>query len=108
MLGRLSPYFIMVGTRSQTGNSKPRVPQVIETGPTFTRKPAAPKPATGAGVGAAADKSKVGRPAGVTKKKAPVKKTPVVKTTPEKTAGSIIAKVSLHIYVAMRFAQERC
>lgn len=68
------------GTRSATGHSTPRIFAVPEA-PTKPRKtgkvgrPAKPKANTSA-TRAAAPK-KVGRPAGVTKKKAPVKKTTV-------------------------------
>ncbi len=55
------------GTRSQTGNSKPRVFQPIDTAPAIKRttKPKAPKKTAAAPKGA--------KPTGVTKKKAPAK-----------------------------------
>ena len=56
------------GTRSQTGNSKPRVFEPIDTAPAIKRttKPKAPKKTD-----AAAPKG--AKPTGVTKKKAPAK-----------------------------------
>ncbi len=55
------------GTRSATGNSKPRVFQPIDTAPAIKRttKPKAPKKTAAAPKGA--------KPTGVTKKKAPAK-----------------------------------
>ncbi|KAL2162090.1 hypothetical protein VTH06DRAFT_7875 [Thermothelomyces fergusii] len=61
-------------TRSQTGNSKPRVVPVVDTAPTIIRK-AAPK-----------KKVKGAKPTGVTKSKAPKKEGIVTKETkPPKT-----------------------
>lgn len=59
------------GTRSQTGNSKPRVFAVVDTEPTIKRtvKPAAKKEAP-----ATKTETKGAKPTGVTKKKAPAAK----------------------------------
>jgi hypothetical protein len=57
-------------TRSQTGNSKPRVVPVIDTAPTIKRKAAAAKPKT---------ETKGAKPTGVTKKKAPAKESGAAK-----------------------------
>lgn len=54
-------------TRSQTGNSKPRVAQVVDTAPTITRKSAPKKKAV-------KPEAKGAKPTGVTKKKAAPKK----------------------------------
>jgi hypothetical protein len=60
------------GTRSQTGNSKPRVFPVIDTAPASSRKKTTkPKKKV-------ADVAKAKKPTGVTKKKAPAKKEPGV------------------------------
>jgi hypothetical protein len=56
-------------TRSQTGNSKPRVVPVIDTAPTIKRRAAA-KPKT---------ETKGAKPTGVTKKKAPAKESGAAK-----------------------------
>ncbi len=60
-------------TRSQTGNSKPRVVPVIDTAPTIKRK-AAPKKAA-----APKAEAKGAKPTGVTKKKAPKKESGAAK-----------------------------
>ncbi len=61
------------GTRSQTGHSKPRVFQTIDTAPTIKRttKPKTTKAATTSTKGA--------KPTGVTKKKAPKKESTAAK-----------------------------
>ncbi|KAF3761740.1 hypothetical protein M406DRAFT_358084 [Cryphonectria parasitica EP155] len=51
------------GTRSATGNSKPRVFPTVDTAPTISRKPRAQT----------STKKEGAKPAGVTKKKGPVK-----------------------------------
>jgi hypothetical protein len=63
------------GTRSQTGNAKPRVFPVVDTAPAVKRttKPKAPKKA------AAPKPAKAAKPTGVTKKKAAPKKEGVAK-----------------------------
>jgi hypothetical protein len=55
-------------TRSQTGNSKPRVVPVVDTAPTITRKAATKKKAVPKA------EAKGAKPTGVTKKKSPVAK----------------------------------
>lgn len=59
------------GTRSQTGNSKPRIFPIVDTAPTVKRaaKPKAKKAAPKASA----------KPTGVTKKKAPKKESSVAK-----------------------------
>ncbi|AEO58929.1 hypothetical protein MYCTH_102652 [Thermothelomyces thermophilus ATCC 42464] len=68
-------------TRSQTGNSKPRVIPVIDTAPTITRKAAPKKKAKGA------------KPIGVTKNKAPKKEGFVtkVKSAAKKTEKKAVS-----------------
>jgi len=68
------------GTRSSTGNSKPRVFPVVDTQPAIKRtakpkKTAEPKPAAAA----ASSAVKGAKPTGVTKKKAPKKESTVAK-----------------------------
>jgi hypothetical protein len=63
------------GTRSQTGNSKPRVFPVVDTAPTVKRT-TKPKAAKKAAPKAAAKTAPAG---GVTKKKAPKKESAVAK-----------------------------
>lgn len=74
------------GTRSATGNSKPRVFPVVDTAPAVKRT-AKPKKA------APAPKAKAAKPVGVTKKKAPAKKEGVAKKvrTADATCASIRA-----------------
>jgi hypothetical protein len=68
------------GTRSQTGNARPRVFQTVDTAPTITRKPAAAaKPA--------AAKPKAAKPAGVTKKTTAKKPGPVAKVRESDAQG---------------------
>ncbi|KAL8418715.1 hypothetical protein RB594_002068 [Gaeumannomyces avenae] len=94
------------GTRSATGNSKPRVFPVVDTAPTITRKkttkpkPAAAhvtktKPAPGA---------KSAKPAGVTKRKAtPKAEGPVTKKTATgKVEGKLEKVVKVFICTAPR------
>lgn len=57
------------GTRSSTGNSKPRVFQPVDTAPAITRKPRAKTTTETTGA----------KPAGVTKKTGPKKESGVVK-----------------------------
>jgi hypothetical protein len=63
------------GTRSQTGNSKPRIFPVVDTAPATTRKKTTKTKAKKV----AAPAAKGAKPTGVTKKKAPAKKDSVVK-----------------------------
>ncbi|KAI1846382.1 hypothetical protein JX266_007587 [Neoarthrinium moseri] len=75
------------GTRSATGNSKPRVFQTVDTAPTIKRTT---KPKTASTTDTAATKVKAAKPAGVTKKKAPAKKEGVgakVKAAVSKVTG---------------------
>jgi hypothetical protein len=58
------------GTRSATGNSKPRVFQTIDTAPTIKRT-TKPKPKTST---TAVPTAKGAKPTGITKKKAPAPK----------------------------------
>jgi hypothetical protein len=70
----------MASTRSQTGNSKPRVVPVVDTAPTIKRtaKPKAPAKKKAA----AKTEAKGAKPAGVTKKKAPKKEGDAAKKVP--------------------------
>ncbi|KAG9256788.1 uncharacterized protein F5Z01DRAFT_672023 [Emericellopsis atlantica] len=76
----------MAGTRSQTGNARPRVFQTVDTEPTIRRKPGT---TTGRKAKGAAAAPAVGttpaRGAGVTKKK----------TTPAKKTGGVAAKAKV-------------
>ncbi|KAM0276057.1 hypothetical protein ACHAQH_007143 [Verticillium albo-atrum] len=78
------------GTRSQTGHSKPRIFETVDTAPvtqrkkTTTTKPAAKK-------ATAAPATKGSKPTGVTKKTAPKKDGPVAKA--KSTANKVEKKV---------------
>jgi hypothetical protein len=63
-------------TRSQTGNSKPRVVPVVDTAPTITRKAAPKKKAVPKA------EAKGAKPTGVTKKKSPVAKVGISRHPP--------------------------
>lgn len=62
------------GTRSATGNSKPRVFQTIDTAPAIARKPRAKTTTT-----TPATKKAGAKPTGVTKKTAPKKESTIAK-----------------------------
>jgi hypothetical protein len=74
----------MAGTRSQTGNARPRVFQTVDTEPTIRRKPGTTGRKAKGAVAAPAVGTTPARGAGVTKKKAPAKK-----------AGGVAAKAKV-------------
>ncbi|KAK2041131.1 hypothetical protein LZ31DRAFT_557285 [Colletotrichum somersetense] len=81
------------GTRSQTGNSKPRVFPVVDTAPVRKQNAAAPAAAKKPKTSTAA--SKVAKPVGVTKKKATTaKKGPSVATKAKSVAKNAETKVA--------------
>ncbi|KAI6783603.1 uncharacterized protein J7T54_005632 [Emericellopsis cladophorae] len=77
----------MAGTRSQTGNARPRVFQTVDTEPTISRKPGATGPkAKGTAAAPAVGTTPARGAGGVTKKK---------KTTPAKKTGGVAAKAKV-------------